>query len=451
MKLKLFSKRIQLIVIGLFVVTVGLIIVLCLNTTQKRFERFMRKGDSGLSEGTYEESLEYYQKAYGLDWTSVEACLGIVYSKEAGKAEDLKDSYKSMLDSFAGFDEATKESKKASLIEYVLEENTVFADDIAERINALETGYELTNGSEDVVRILNECVTNEISENKQNGNFDEARNLVTRFSDKLDYNADAEFAKMDKEEHVFSMKKEVLNDVYKALDPIYTALSGSSDTDVFSLSFNNIMEIDGSKTAEDLVKSFFSDKYVYLPGEIPTGKAGVGVGLYTFGEKYTRSDKTLSIPYYFYIGEYAGDKREGFGISFMRVGENSYRMYAGKWVNDIPSGEGTKYTCETDESGQNMEYSAYKGNWKDNLADGPIEVVSTNDKWEGVTFKGILDMANGIGTVIPSETEDYVVQNIRGDGKLIGVLASDTEGYALMIALWQKEDSKMDAIGFDNI
>jgi hypothetical protein len=91
-------------------------------------------------------------------------------------------------------------------------------------------------------------------------------------------------------------------------------------------------------------------------------------------------------------------------------------------------------------------FTKYTGNWENNLAEGTIDIVQKNSEYMGVTFKGTAQFSHGKGEVVPTESEEYVVQNLRSEN-LISVLESDTEGYALMLAFWQRSNDVLSATG----
>ena len=148
--------------------------------------------------------------------------------------------------------------------------------------------------------------------------------------------------------------------------------------------------------------------------------------------------------YSFYVGEYKDGLRDGKGIMFTRTGEYSFVMYAGTFKEDTPNGKGTRYVKEDD--GANYVFTKYSGNWENNLAEGKIDVTEKNSEYMGVTFSGSVNVSHGKGEVVPTESEEYVVQNLRSEN-LIGVLESDTEGYALMLAFWQRANDVLSATG----
>ncbi|MCQ2519483.1 MAG: hypothetical protein MJ107_03015 [Lachnospiraceae bacterium] len=431
-------------VIAVFLIVAGLVLLVALNTSSRRYSRNYAKAEKLYSEGKYEEAERKYEKALKIDKTSVDCLLGILCSKEAIGADDTVDTYKSTLDSFLNFGEDVKASAINQITEYILHESMVYSNNEEARIDALEEGYEITDGSEDIKRILKERVEEGIEEERMNGEFDEAIELVNRFADKDIIDSENIKAELMSEKEVYELKVKVLSEAYEALKD-FKALAVDGETDPFDFDFSRIMALDGSLDADALAAASTDNSYIYIPSENYNEGAGEGAGLYTFGEYYF-DGKALVLPYLFYVGEYSDGKRNGYGISFMKNGEGSYTLYAGEWVNDYPEGKGARYMKYSDaEKGYTR---LYEGFWKNGLADGEINLVVKLEAVENTKFCGTFTATAGMGDAVPTESDEYVVQNLRSE-RLIAVLASDTEGYAYSISCWQKESVAIDALGIN--
>ena len=439
-----FRSKILMDLVGGVLIIAGVILLIMLNTPARRYERNMLKADKLYSEGNYQEAIVKYEKAVKIKETSVNAYLGILNAKEASSAADLKDSFIGALDTFRTFDDATKEENRNLITEYVLHENAIFADDTADRLNVLEDGYELTDGAEDIKRILTEFVEETVEEDRYSGEFDEAMEVIERFSDKADIDSVNITKEIETEKEVYELKVSILTDAYNALKDYYALAAESKERDPLSYDFSAILSLDGSEKASSLVKTQNSNSYMYIPSENFNEGSGVGSGLYTFGEFYQTESGELLLPYYFYVGNFEDGLRNGYGIAFSKTGNDSFTMYEGIWKDDLPDGEGRRTELLFDEEG-NKYTRTIKGSWLKGLADGPMSVTVTDSIWPDTVFSGTVEAVEGEGKTVPTENEEYVVQNLRSDN-LIGVLQSDTEGYALMITLWQKEGTLVDAL-----
>ncbi len=438
------GSKILMDLVGGILIIAGVILLIMLNTPARRYERNMLKADKLYSEGNYQEAIVKYEKAVKIKETSVNAYLGILNAKEASAASDIKDSFIGALDIFKSFDDAAKEENRTLITEYVLHENTIFADDTADRLNVLEDGYELTDGAEDIKRILTECVEETVEEDRNSGEFDEAMEVIERFSDKADIDSVNITKEIETEKEVYELKVSILTDAYNALKDYYALAAEGKERDALSYDFSAILSLDGSEKAASLVKTQNSNSYMYIPSENFNEGSGVGSGLYTFGEFYQNESGELLLPYYFYVGNYEDGLRNGYGIAFSKTGNDSFTMYEGIWKDDLPEGEGQRTEILWDEEG-NKFTRVIKGNWTKGLADGSMSVTVTDSIWPDTVFTGTVEAVEGEGKQVPTENDDYVVQNLRSDS-LIGVLQSDTEGYALMITLWQKEGTLVDAL-----
>ena len=446
--------------LGAALVVAGIVFIVFLNTPARRYERHLLKAELLYADGKYEDAEASYEKAIKIDTTSVEGYLGILNSKEARNATDVKDAFLNAIETFKEFDGNIREENKALITEYVLHEDGIFSDDMEARLEVLDEAYDITDGASDVERILTECVEDSVAEKRNLGEFDEAIDLVDKYAEKTEIDSVNITSELSAEKETYELKVSLLSKVYDALEGFYSSVSGENTTseesdtssrnagaDPFSTDFSAMMAIDGSQEAEKLVGTWASASYIYIPSENYNEGSGVGTGLYTFGEFYEKSEGIVSVPYYFYIGEFKDGVKEGFGVSFMKTGDESYIIYAGEWKNDEPDGKGTRYDLVKGTVGVGYK-RVLSGDWSHGLANGEMNTTIVSDAWEGVTFTGTVMLAEGDGTAIPTESDEYVVQNLRGD-KLIGVLASDTDGYALMYTLWQKGGALIDALGIE--
>ena len=437
------TKILRKVIVGVAVVGVITVAILY-NTPGRRFNRNIKQADEYSLQGNFSEAIAKYKKALSIDNKSIETHLGILCAKEAAGDEDLQSTFAETVNMFLTFDDVTLEENRAIITEYVLHESTIFAGNTEERLNILEKGYELTAGSEDIKRLITECVDELVTKDRNEGNFEDAMELLKRFDGKTDIDDAELIAAINKEKSTYELKKELLTKAYEALKDYEEDLLNNKEPDPFTYNFSKIMELDGSEEANNLVNSKASDKYVYVPSENYNSGSGIGAGLYTYNIEYETVEGEIITAYSFYVGEYKDGLRDGKGIMFTRTGEYSFVMYAGSFKEDTPNGTGSRYVKEDD--GANYVFTKYTGNWENNLAEGKIDITEKNSEYMGVSFNGNAEFGHGKGEVVPTESEEYVVQNLRSEN-LISVLESDTEGYALMLAFWQRANDVLSATG----
>lgn len=443
--LKELKKNI-LSALGILLVIMGVIILICLYTPQRTYERNITGAEKAYLKGDFSKAIAKYTKAATNKNNYPESYLGLISAMEASDSEkeELQSVFMEGATLISEMKEEDREKFKDTIVEYFLHESVVFAGDNDTRIEALTIGYDASLGAEDIKRILTECVSEKIADLEKKSKFDEALSLVSDYSDKTDLDSE-KLTETLTEEKKFSLEKEsLLTRVYNSLKVQYDSCKNDKETDYFSLDFSGIFSLDGSEEAESIAASFLSDSYIMIISGDKDSLTGMGAGLYTFGSKYRTQKGGVAIPYYFYVGEYSEGVRCGFGIAFTTTGEESFISYAGEWKNDLPEGEGKRYEKNT--TGETSGYTrTYSGKWSENMAEGEISIVVTESSWEGVIFTGTAKAEKGVCEAQPTESEDYVVLNIR-DGNLISVLQSDTEGYALMLTLWKGEGELLTAL-----
>lgn len=464
------------------VIVFGIVLVIFLiafNTSDKRYGRAMNKAEKAYAAQDFEKAVGQYEKAINIKQEFVAPYLGLLCAKEAMGAEDIADTYEAGLEAIGEMEDDSRYVMQDQVIEYVLHESEVYGDDIEARIEALDKGYEDTAGAEDISRILTECLSEEVEELRASDSYEEAIELAERFADKAEYDSEELLTTLQDEKEFSEAKLALLAKVEKALGTFaeeYKAANKESNKEdeketedvskndisannddkkdvseneteetvaVFNpldYDFSEMFAIDASKEATDIAFSFVSDSYIHINDD---GKNGTG--LYTFADKYRTENAGVAIPYYFYFGEYEGTVKSGFGVTFTSTGENSYIIYAGQWADDKPNGEGTKYIVDKG-SEENPGFTrVYSGNWKDGNADGVITVKATDSNFEGISFRGEVKAKEGVCETVPTESEEYVVLNLRTEN-LIAVLPSDSEGYALMLTIWKKEGELLKAL-----
>ena len=441
-------KKNMLVALGILIAICATVLIIAFNTPGKRFNRAMEAGDKAYAKGSFETAVAQYTKAIKIKDDKIDAYLGLISAKEAEGAEDLKETFLQGLAAIEAMGENDRYIVLDRVIEYVLHDSVIFTDDLKERIEVLDRGYDLTYGDKDVRRELTECVSAYIESLRVSEEYDEALEYVERFTEKTDIKAERLTARLNKEKEFAAKKGDLLKSVYDALKPFVDAYSTSVGADPYKHDFKKILSIDGSDSAETVASAYVSGSCFSIFESEGNDLTGKGAGLYTFGDTYKNEKGSVATPYYFYTGDYKDGVRSGFGVSFMKVGEESFVLYAGEWENDLPSGKGTRYEKITDTEGDGSYTQTYAGNWLEGLAEGTVSITVTEDMWDGIIFSGEVNAKKGVCDEVPSETDEYVVLNLK-DARLVGVLASDTEGYALMITIWQSEDETIGALGLN--
>lgn len=436
--------RISGYILGGLLIVVGILFLILLNTPKRRFERNYLKAETLFAKSDFTGAIAKYDKALSIDPASTECYLGKLVAKQAVGAEDVKETFENGLTVFEGLEPEVLEGDKQVITEYVLHENEVYADDPDMRINSLERGYNLTAGNTDIARILTECASERVAYLRNTGEFDKAVELLNRLSGKLDIDDKALIADLSKEKGSYELKKKVLGQAYEALKDYVAGLSAGTEPDFLAFDFSKIMAVDGSDEATQLVNTKAADSYIYIPSENYNEGSGTGAGIYTFGGEKTDEEGNTYIGYSIYVGDFKDGLREGNGVLFTRTGEDSFVMFAGKFRDDVANGTGSKYFKDSD--GEKYTYTSYKGNWDNNLASGNIDIAIRTSAFPDVVFSGAMDATLGKGAVIPTESDEYVVQNLRSDN-LVAVLASSTEGYSLMLSVWQRTSDVLSAAG----
>ena len=210
------TKVLRKVILG--VAVAGAITVATLyNTPGRRFARNIKQADEFSLQGNFGEAIAKYKKALSINNTSIETHLGILCAKEAAGDEDVQATFGETINMFLTFDDVTLEENRALITEYVLHESTIFAGNTEERLNILEKGYELTAGSEDIKRLITECVNELVTKDRNEGNFEDAMKLLERFKGKTDIDDDEVIASINKEKSTYELKKELLSKAYEAL------------------------------------------------------------------------------------------------------------------------------------------------------------------------------------------------------------------------------------------
>lgn len=433
--------------LGVLLVILGVVLLICVNTPQNKFERNMIKAEKAYIKGDLSKAVTKYTKAAEYKKSYPEAYVGLISSMEAAKAdaEEIENTFMEGASLISEMKEEDREAQKDVIIEYFLHENVVFPDDQDKRIEALTIGYEATDGAEDIKRILTECISEKIDSKEKTGAYDEALALISDYSDKTDIDADNLTETILAEKEFSAEKEALLTRVYTSLKPCFESSREDTCVDLFSMDFADVYELDGAPEAEKIVSSFLTESYLKIMDGNSEALTGIGSGIYTFGSKYRTEKGGVSIPYYFYVGEFKDGIRDGFGVAFTTTGPDSYIAYVGEWKNNLPDGRGSRYEKVWDPENEAGHTRVYSGNWSENLALGNIGIVVTETEWPDVVFTGEAAASKGVCESQPTESDEYVVLNIR-DGKLLSVLQSNTEGYALMLTLWQGENELLTAV-----
>ncbi len=250
---------------------------------------------------------------------------------------------------------------------------------------------------------------------------------------------------------------EALNDVYvkysESLDYSTNKDINTADVRLMSENLDAMLMIDGSTDADLCAYSFLKEKYLMTPQGDALGEdySGVGIGIYTYGDKAIGINGKETISYYFFIGNYVNGKREGYGISYALVSQTSYAMFEGYYKNDVPNGFGILYLNERfDYTSISKAKTTMAGVLKDGRFDGKVQVAAWLNDFPDDDFNTEFTAKEGVPNTIPDETLFYsVMRSPDNDMPLYAVLVSSLYGYASYLPLYYDADNKLGALGYD--
>lgn len=293
-----------------------------------------------------------------------------------------------------------------------------------------------------------------------NDDFTKATDIVNDYCDDFGVNKDELLAKISEAKSLYDTKVSLLKKVYSAMEYYYDIVGKDFSEESFkdatnvlsgllSVGWVEMMEFDGSEEAEVLAKSQASNSYVYA-SDYTTGYTGLGCGLYTYGDVVTDDEGNVHVKYYFYFGNYKNGVRSGYGYSFAKSKEGSYRGFEGYFENDAPNGFGVEYTSNYISKNSNVEYQRVTyGNFDKGIENGEMTtLIRLTDAPEEI-FKGTYVATNGIASEVPTVTENYeLLTEVPEDQIVIAVIPSIEKGYDIYNVLYEKKDNKLSALGY---
>lgn len=488
----------KLILTLLVSIIVLVVLIAFSNTPARKIDRGLKKADKAFSEGSYVLAGGLYDKVLTLDDKNVKAYLGIVSSYALSDMEDAKEL------GAKAYDRAIQAFKALSDDEYNANNDTIvstlrFGGDLLDgrynAVNLLKIAYDLSlkdaavgnslanayiedaavKAKEENYKVamqeyeaaseltpndprindgVSKFIISYLSLLSREEDFALAKDLAAKYQPRL---PDVDFAPVLDEvlerEELNRTKERLLKSVYDSLSEYYNLFidatkdskSFASDINVtrgYDYDFSAIMELDGAQDANYLSQSLSAGRYLFAPDGFTDTYTGVAAGLYPYGNLWENEDGKTMIAYYFFIGNYVNGSRTGKGVSFMKTGDNSYELYEGMWINDLPEGDGIFYISGTDYKRTTF------GNYKGGYADGTMtEVIRTAD-YPDELFIGTYEATEGIPKEVPTKTDAYEIFFPEGDAKLIDVLPSSNSGYDLYLTSTWTEGVKIGAIGY---
>ena len=468
----------------------------------KRVSRLITKADELYASADFEKAEKTFEKALMIDALSPEAAKGFISSAMAEDAGTAEGDFKKVLDGVETIKARNGELKideedVSAWVDVFLLSPEIF--DAKEDADILTEGYELLEKpaelkpalanaffewGEDVMGSdVDEAVSGfdktlsfsgnaETYQNRIRGHVDEMLESL-KSADKYDkayevlkhyealFGDDYEYKRMGiaAAEELYDTKTELLSEVYDTILPYYEKVKGTpvkdlvkEDTPVFGFIAENwekMLMLDGSENADKLAFSFTESQFNYAKEGFSDTFTGVGCGLYTYGDKFLFDDDSYGIAYYFYFGEYKDGKRNGYGISFIKVDVTSYLAFEGEWKDDMPNGFGVSYECDMYSYTSLAEYRrATYGEFKNGLENGAMTSIVLLNEHPDTYFKGSYMAENGVVPPVEGDLINYgIVDPVPEGYKLITVLASETAGYDYVIPIYIQTDALMGAVG----
>jgi len=468
----------------------------------KRVSRLITKADELYASADFEKAEKTFEKALMIDALSPEAAKGFISSAMAEDAGTAEGDFKKVLDGVETIKARNGELKideedVSAWVDVFLLSPEIF--DAKEDADILTEGYELLEKpaelkpalanaffewGEDVMGSdVDEAVSGfdktlsfsgnaETYQNRIRGHVDEMLESL-KSADKYDkayevlkhyealFGDDYEYKRMGiaAAEELYDTKTELLSEVYDTILPYYEKVKGTpvkdlvkEDTPVFGFIAENwekMLMLDGSENADKLAFSFTESQFNYAKEGFSDTFTGVGCGLYTYGDRFALEDGSEGIGYYFYFGEYANGKRNGYGITFIKVDVTSYLAFEGEWKDDMPNGFGVSYECDMYSYTSLAEYRrATYGEFKNGLENGAMTSIVLLNEHPDTYFKGSYMAENGVVPPVEGDLINYgIVDPVPEGYKLITVLASETAGYDYVIPIYIQTDALMGAVG----
>lgn len=475
------------IAIGILLIVFTIIMMLPAN----RAKRALNKADKLYAETNYEQAFAYYEKAEKLTENSIKPFLGYALVNLALNDSDKTGKYKEYVTAIENFTEM-KEDEYGDFLEFFLlapesiasepankrdillfaytlldkpvELKTAFSDSYFETgVALMETSYpdalvqfdealRLSHNAESYIPKVRETVCLYLEALKEADSYAAAYELLDKYGELTGINVALVRENLENAEAYYEIKCSLLSSVSNAMKPLYDKYSDSLSKEsieaieepLFRLvteNFDSMMQLDGSEAANALVESMTQKNYIYADGGFTEEYTGVAAGLYSIGE---------GPGYYFYYGDFKNGKREGYGISFAKVGSTSYAVFEGTWKDDAPNGFGVLY--------DNSRYSYTSlsecvettyGNWKNGYEDGEMKLIAVLNEHPDTYFVNTFVATEGEVPDVEGLPIYYGIIDETPEGeRLILVAPSVTDGYEYIYAIYIDEGSKLGAIGY---
>lgn len=462
--------------------------------------RALKKGNLFLVQGEYEKADAMFTKAITKNKYSIDAYIGKIV---ANSQNDIEASKETLLAAVDITTEALEKEKvdKASFVELFLYVPELIKDDLVEQNTLLKFGYESLDYAPDLLNPLYDSyvaiadgivianpydallayetalelgveepliygkIANAsmllINQYIESDDYDKATDTLNKYGAEYGLDVSSIQDRIATSKDLYDTKIALLSKVYPAMENYYELVGKNYSEEsiknaenvlcgMMSIGWVDMMELDGSLEAEKLANSMTQTAYVYAPAGFTKDYSGMGCGLYTYGEPSVDEEGNNHTKYYFYFGNYKNGVRSGYGFSFAKSKEGSYRGFEGNWENDAPEGFGVEYISNYVSKNSPVEYqSVVFGNFTKGIENGTMTaLIRLTDAAEEM-FKGTYEAENGVAPSVPTVTEDYeLLTQVPEDQVVIAVIPSINKGYDIYNVLYKKKDAKLSALGF---
>jgi hypothetical protein len=378
------------------------------------------------------------------------------------KADDFETFYVNSLTSVEEMSDEEIQDNKEDIVYIYQSASDVYADDLDQRIEVLEKGYELTGqdstiqselagsfvevakncaADDDVdgelgaygdaldvdssnaaaISGMSDCLNNEISTDIDNGDLEAAEALINEYENS-DYSLnDVDFAgyrtKIEDQRAIIDQRNTVMQSAYNYMS---------------AKDYESMNELDGSTEADEVAYNI-TDYFIYSEnGAESKDYTGTAVAIFKFSDGYC-----------FYYGDLVDGKREGTGSYFMSSG-SKYEVYEGAWSENLPNGSGT-YTEKDASAGNTTIDKVTKGTFTDGLQNGSMSGTVT---YNGNTYTGSWTATNGKAPDVSANYPDYDFSSVDSS-YIIYAVFSPTGSDNYFFYSYKKEDDILGIFGID--
>ncbi len=423
-------QRTVKILIGTMSVVIVLIIgVIIYNLPENRLNRQLQLGQAYLVELRYEEAIIAFNEAIEIDDRCMEAYIGGIEAylntentqemmtfyeraREASKTLEgeallYNQSFIESIYLYAdqiyvgdlvkiteafeeGFGITESEDIKGQLKSYYLEMTDIYVgqNQYDEALAIYERLLELNLENTDVLSGLSNCLSVYLEALFEQKDFEKVKEVIEKYQryplglNFTDILVRVEELQKIEEENIAFMQK------------VYDAMANKE--------YEVLQELHGSEESVAFITRMEEKQYIYHPAE--KGKLGVGIYLWDVPKIFWNAGKSS---YYFYYGEYVDGQREGEGSTFYDDNSQdgySYKTFEGSWQQDHPNGYGEETWTLFNSESDFYQTVKHKGNIKDGLWDGEINVEAD---YNGLTVK-MLPYISVEGVPTEDRTEAYI-------------------------------------------